>query len=164
MNTDDINNSNSDIIYKYDNNSSFKINNKLKSTIENNEKIKKDIKIINIKSDGNCFYRCFAYFLLENEEFYTDIKNMIIEWIDKNYNKFIDFFGDIDEQNLSKEEQAKVEFNYIKSKNSWGDHYTFEIASLIFKISIAVYTEIDNNNYKKYISYTLLNNDKDLMI
>ena len=52
---------------------------------------KNDITILKIKGDGNCFYRCLSFFLLGNDEFYEDIKNEIINWIDNNRETFNDF-------------------------------------------------------------------------
>ena len=50
-----------------------------------------DIKIIKIIGDGNCFYRCLSFFLLGNDDFFQDIKNEIINWIDNNRETFNDF-------------------------------------------------------------------------
>ena len=77
-----------------------------------------DIKIIKIIGDGNCFYRCLSFFLLGNDDFFQDIKNEIINWIDNNRETFNDFFGDDDINNISKEELTNEEYNYIKSKDS----------------------------------------------
>ena len=75
---------------------------------QNNIKI---IKIIKVIGDGNCLYRCISYFLLGNEQFYSDIKNEIISWIDKNLDLFKDFFGDDDINNKTKEELVEEEYN-----------------------------------------------------
>ena len=61
------------------------------------------IKIIKILKNGNCFYRCLSYFLLKSQEFYQNIKNLIIEWIENNYDIYLDFFGGDDANNLTKE-------------------------------------------------------------
>ena len=81
---------------------------------------KNDIKIVKIFGDGNCLYRCLSYFLLGNDQFYVEIKNEIIKWIENNREEFDEFFGDDDANNKSKEELAEEEYNYIKSKDSWG--------------------------------------------
>ena len=109
-----------------------------------------DIKIIKIIGDGNCFYRCLSFFLLGNDDFFQDIKNEIINWIDNNRETFNDFFGDDDINNISKEEFANEEYNYIKSKDSWGGFHTIEIACILFGISIGVYTENGNNELIRY--------------
>jgi len=59
-------------------------------------------------------------------------------------------FWDIDKYNISKD-QAKKEYNEIKSNDSWGSHYTFIISGLAFNISIVVYVEDGNNYLKRYI-------------
>ena len=74
-------------------------------------------KIVDITKDGNCFYRCLSYYLLKSQEYYKNIKNLIIDWIENNYKDFLDFFGDDDAKNLKKEEIAKNEFDYIKSND-----------------------------------------------
>ena len=117
------------------------INQEIKDLVYKEEKLHSNqIKIVDITKDGNCFYRCLSYFLLRSQEYYKNIKNLIIDWIENNYKDFLEFFGDDDAKNLKKEEIAKNELDYIKSNDSWGSHYTISIACLIFKIDIAVYT------------------------
>ena len=45
-------------------------------------------------------------------------------------------------KNISKEQLADEEYNYIKQKDSWGGFHTIEIAYLVFNLSIGIY--IDN--------------------
>ena len=104
-----------------------------------------------------------------NEEFYLEIKHIIIEWIENNYDKFINFFWDDEENNLTKEELAKKEFNYIKTNNSWGSDYTIAISCLLFDINIAIYIYDGDKLYKPYFIYESgdknnQKNDNDLMI
>ena len=47
--------------------------------------------MVKIAGDGNSFYRCASYFLGEEINF-KDIKNLINDWIDINYNQFKSFF------------------------------------------------------------------------
>ena len=90
---------------------------------------------------------------------------MIIEWIENNYNKFEEFFGDDDLNNIPKETLAKIEFDYIKKSNSWGSHYTIAIACLLFNIDIALYILDNNDNYKKYNLFSQKDNiNRDLCI
>ena len=65
---------------------------------------KKDVDVVEIKTDGNCLYRSFSYFLLGTQDFYLENKNLIIEWIENYYEKFIQFFGDDDKNHITKEE------------------------------------------------------------
>ena len=74
---------------------------------------KKDADIVEIKSDGNCLYRAFSYFLFGNQNYYNNIKNLIIEWIENNYEIFTSFFCDDDSINVSKEQLTKEEYEYI---------------------------------------------------
>ena len=141
------------------------INQEIKDLVYKEEKLKSNqIQIIKIAKDGNCFYRCLSYFLLKSQEYYKNIKNLIIEWIENNYEDFLEFFGDDDSKNLKKEDIAKNELDYIKSKDSWGSHYTFSIACLIFKIDIAVYTYEGNYFYKPYNLFKIDNDEKELCI
>ena len=80
-----------------------------------------DIQIIQIKKDENCFYPCVSFFLTGNANNYQNIKDIIISWIENNYNEFIQFFGDDDINQLKKEDIAKIEFDTIK-KEILGDH------------------------------------------
>ena len=45
---------------------------------------------------------------------------------------------------------ALKELQDRKEENSWGPFYSFEIAFIIFKISIGAYTTSADENYKKY--------------
>lgn len=65
---------------------------------------KKDVDVVEIKTNGNCLYRSFSYFLFGTQDFYLEIKNLIIEWIENYYEKFIQFFGDVDKNHITKEE------------------------------------------------------------
>ena len=127
------------------------INNDLKEAVYGEKNISsKQIDIIEIQKDGNCFYRSISYFLLNTEDFYLEIKNLIIDWITNNYTQFENFFGDDEANILTKEQQAKKEFNYIQQKDSWGSHYTIAIACLLFNIDIALYIKTDVNLFKYY--------------
>ena len=53
----------------------------------------------------------FIFFLLGNDDFFQDIKNEIINWIDNNREIFNDFFGDDDINHISKEELSNEEYN-----------------------------------------------------
>ena len=47
-----------------------------------------------------------------------NIKNLIIEWIENNYEIFTSFFGDDNSINVSKEQLAKEEYEYTKKQDS----------------------------------------------
>ena len=42
--------------------------------------------------DGNYLYRCISFSHWGNEQFFSDIKNEIILWLDKNRELFNEFF------------------------------------------------------------------------
>ena len=86
-------------------------------------------------------------FLLSNDQYCIDIKNEIIKWIDNNKELYLDFFGEDEKNNISKEQLAEEEYNYIKEKDSWGGFHIIEIACLVFNISIGIYTYNASNEY-----------------
>ena len=142
------------------------VNSDLKELISDNKNLPvSKINLIPITGDGNCFYRCVSYFFINDEEGYEEIKAIIIEWIEHNYNQYLDFFGDDENNYLSIEEIAKRELDYIKLKDSWGSDYTISITCLIFNINIAVYVFNGNNEYIPYHFFTNeISADEELMI
>ena len=50
------------------------------------------------------------------QKWYTNVKDLIIQWIENNYNEFLNYFGDDENDNIKKEVLAKHEFEYIKKK------------------------------------------------
>ena len=155
----------SNIKNKFELKETCNINSELKDLVYKEEKLNlNQIKIIEIEKDGNCFYRCLSFFLLKSQEYYQNIKDLIIEWIEAHYDNYLEFFGDDDANNITREEIAQNEFDYIKSKDSWGSHYTISIACLILNIDIAVYTYEGNNIYKPYNLFKIDNEEKELCI
>ena len=73
-----------------------------------------------------------------NQNYYNNIKNLIIEWIENNYEIFTSFFGDDDSINVSKEQLTKEEYEYI--------------FCIIFKIDVAVFNE-RNGKYTRYFLF-----------
>lgn len=95
------------------------------------------VNLVEITADGNCFYRGISYLLLGDENYFENIKELIIHWIENNYQQYVSFFSDDDKKKFQKKIFQKMNI-YILKKNSWGSYYTFEIACLIFNLSIAV--------------------------
>ena len=148
------------------NNKSNVINNdKFKNLVNKPIPINKDeFQTLEIVGDGNCFYRCLSFFLLSDDQYYKEIKNEIIKWIDNNKELYLDFFGEDEKNNISKEHSAEEEYNYIKQKDSWGGYHTIEIACLVFNISIGIYTDNGNNEYLRYSYSENSNKDAELML
>ena len=71
---------------------------------------KNELKLLEIVGDGNCFYRCISYFIFGNQDYYAEIKNEIIKWIDNNREAFNEFFGDDVQNKKTKEELAEEEY------------------------------------------------------
>ena len=63
---------------------------------------KNELKLLEIVGDGNCFYRCISYFILGNQDYYAEIKNEIIKWIDNNREAFNEFVTMIKIKKLKK--------------------------------------------------------------
>ena len=83
------------------------INKDLKDAVYGEKNLlSKEIYIKEITKDGNCFYRSISFFLLNTEEFYLEIKNLIIDWINNNYKQYTEFFGDDETNNITKEEAS----------------------------------------------------------
>ena len=59
---------------------------------------------------------------------------------------------------------AEEEYNYIKSKDSWGGFHTIEIAIIFFGISIGIYTDNGNNELVRYSFSENLKDDAKLML
>ena len=142
------------------------VNSDLKVLVNNKQNINANqVKIITVQGDGNCFYRCISYFFLQSPDYYNEFKQLVIEWIDNNYEQFVNFFGDDEKHNLTKEEIAEKEFKDIKKKDSWGTDYTISIICLLLNIEIAVYIKDGNDVFKPYHYFILDNNNQnELMI
>ena len=67
-------------------------------------------------TDGNCLYRSISYFLFNKQQFYEEIKNLVIDWIENNFDIYLGFYGDDDSKNIKKETLTKEEYEYIKKK------------------------------------------------
>lgn len=73
------------------------------------------------------------------QEYYKEIKNLVIEWIENNQEKYLGFFGDDEIRNISKEILAEEEYEYIKKNDSWGGDIQINILCVILKLTIAVF-------------------------
>lgn len=93
---------------------------------------KNNADIVEVKGDGNFLFRYFSFFLFGTQIYYLQIKNLIIEWMENNYDKFTTFFGDDDNHNLTKEQLTKEEFEYTKEEDSWGGDLKINIFCIIF--------------------------------
>ena len=134
------------------------INSEFKNIVyDSNGFIEKDqADIVEILGDGNCLYRAISYFLFNTQAYYNEIKDLVIEWIENNYDIFLNFFGDDDSKNLKKEILAKEELEYTKKKDSWGGDIQINILCIILKLTIAVYYE-SNGKYLRYFLFNLPN-------
>ena len=66
--------------------------------------------------DGNCLYRSIFYFLFNRQQFYTEIKQLVIDLIENNYYIFLSFFEDLDSKNIKKDTLVREEYEYSKKK------------------------------------------------
>ena len=125
---------------------------------------KDEIQTIKIMGDGNCFYRRLSFFLLSNAKYYKDIRNEIIKWIDNIKELYLNIFWKGEKNNISKEQLAEEEYNYIKQKDFLERFHINEIAYLIFNISIGIYTDNWSNEYSRYSYSENSNQDAVLML
>ena len=113
---------------------------------------KSDVDIVEIKKDGNCLYRSFSYFLFGTQIYFQEIKKLIIDWIENNYEQFKNFFGDDEKNNINREQLANEEYEYTKQDNSWGGDLQINIFCILFNFDVAVFTEL-NGKYKRYFLF-----------
>ena len=94
-----------------------------------------------MKPDCNYLYIYISSYILGSQEFYNDIKRFNIKFDLKKLFKQTSFFSDNDTFNITKEELANEEFNYIKSKNLQCSFYALEIGCFLFNLTIYAYIE-----------------------
>lgn len=70
---------------------------------------------VRIVGDGNCLFRCFAYFIYNDQEKYRQIRLKIVKNVVKNWSMYAPFVI-IDE--LSSEKVSKQDYRNYMSKNS----------------------------------------------
>jgi len=79
------------------------------------------------KKNGNCLYRSFSYFLFGTQIYYQEIKKLIINWIENNYEQFTNFFLDDEKNNIN---------NNIQKNKILGEEICKLISFIFFLISM----------------------------
>ena len=104
----------------------------------------------------DCLYRCIAYFLLNDQNYFQFIKGLIIDWVKNNYVTYCEFFRDDENNNIDKETLASKELEYMQKKNSWGGDIQINIICIILKLTVCVFYEY-NGVYKRYFLFNFPN-------
>ena len=115
-----------------------------------NKKVKKELfNKSDVKGDGNCFYRCIAKKLLDNENMHKYIRKEITNNI--NQKRFLDYQDDF----------IKKQAENISKKNSWAGDLDVYLASKTFDLNIIILCN-DNDNKDYYNLYPNSNNEIDI--
>ena len=97
-------------------------------------------KIINIKSDGNCFFRAISYLLFNNEDEHWPLRNLIIRFENLNL--------DIFKERLTAINKGTIEEHlmYLSRPNTWATHV--EVFAVATYFQAAIYFCIDPPSQK----------------
>lgn len=120
-------------------------------------------KMIEIYSDGNCFYRALSKFMTDKEDYYHYFRNTIYNYIEDNkdiifkYNKYLDY------------RNTYIHYldyiDKIKELSFYAGETEIITAVKLFKINIYVFEHNENYKYYKFlykfenennITYTLI--------
>ena len=121
----------------------------IQEILENNKIKKEHFNKLDVRGDGNCFYRCIAKKLLGDENLYKDIKNEITNSIKRE--KFLDY----------KDNFIKQQAEEISKKNSWAGDLEVYLASNTFDLNIIILCN-DNENKDYYNLYINSKNEIDI--
>lgn len=107
-------------------------------------------KVKNIQADGNCLYRCFSFITYKTENKHMQIRKKIVDFIEKNANKFKIYM--IDDESKGKEKIVSFINNLQdKKKNGcYGDQIDIDAWCKMYNKYVKVYT------LKEYKSKTKL--------
>lgn len=98
--------------------------------------VKKDIRLIDVKGDGNCFYRVCALKLFRDEEKYIIVKNAALKFLTRNRETFFD--------DLPKDYFNSL-VNYHSLKDTWADHIMISCVALAFDKKIIIQSKLYKN-------------------
>lgn len=102
-------------------------------------------KIIEVKGDGNCLFRCFSYFLCKTESFHKGIWGNIIENVINNWDHYKNFI-----KGNNYYSTVKNKNDYFKKMSVLGIYGSdIEIMSFveIYKVYVKIFTENYERNY-----------------
>ena len=90
-----------------------------------------------IKGDGNCLFRCFSYYIFENQDEHLRIRHQLTQLIKENPTEF----------NEQLTQSVEDHVNHMKQDKSWGTNAEIKAAAYLFKIPVFVATKKDNDYY-----------------
>ena len=133
------------------------INEQLYPIVRNYKNINpKNLEIKEIIGDENCLFRAISHFIKGNEYMYNCIRTQI-------YNEAINRINVIPGITVESERgnmPIHTYINTIKENGNYGGDFEISLAYDIYKINIAEYQEIfDNNNILNYTFIKYINDD-----
>ncbi|CDU16753.1 hypothetical protein, variant 1 [Plasmodium yoelii 17X] len=89
--------------------------------------------IKNIRADGNCLFRAVSDQLYNTEENYKEIRKKVVEHLEKNEDKYMNF--------IEYDESYKSYIERISTDGTWGGQLELQAVGEIFNINILIYQE-----------------------
>ena len=137
-------------------------NQKLYPTVINHRRINRDlVDIINVGDDGNCFYRAISYFLNNNENSYSSIREEIYQEALKNQRNNPQKLEIIENNQLS----VTQYIDHIRKDGIFAGDLEISTAKELYNINIATYRPGTKNEFS-FINFYCdgTNYNKDLLI
>ncbi|MBW0481537.1 hypothetical protein O181_021252 [Austropuccinia psidii MF-1] len=97
-----------------------------------------------IISDGHCQFRALAYMFFENQEKHHQVREDIVNWMEKNPGHFLDKY---DEDMIA----FKTAISRMRDPTEWGNEDTLYAASQLFQAEIVVVSQ--TRRWFKYRAY-----------
>lgn len=106
---------------------------------------------VKIEGDGNCLFRCFSYFLYNNQNYHRIIRLRIVEHIVDNWDKYkqliIGNSDYIDDNNNNKTVSLVDEYKKLMSKDAfYGTSIEIKGFCEIYNVCVEVFTKILKTN------------------
>jgi len=138
------------------------INEDLYDIVKKHKEINKDlVDIVNVEKDGNCFYRAISYFLYNNEDAHTNIRQQISQKAKEAHKKEPENRNLLEGLDISDSQYI----NNIQDNGNYAGDLEISTAQELFNINIAAYRW--ENNYKlSFINFYNVDNNykKNLLI
>ena len=106
----------------------------------------RNLKLVNVNGDGNCFFRAIAHQLYGDESQHQMVREEAVQEVIKNSNRYRNFIAGSFDKYVSN----------LSTDREWADNAAIQATSNAFRIS----TEILNDS-ERIPSYTILPFDKD---
>ena len=106
----------------------------------------RNLKLVNVRGDGNCFFRAIAHQLYGDESQHQKIREEAVQEVIKNSNSYRNFVAGSFDKYISN----------LSTDREWADNAAIQATSNAFRISIEIL-----NDSESIPSYTILPFDKD---